>query len=96
MTRDEVSDELKAELLRVTHPAARLLIGDRLLVNPRPDGADDWSHPYHGADNNPLSRDKHVGGPYLTQFLAEPWYVPMPQVTVASGGRCSRPSATSR
>ena len=25
--------------------------------------------------------------PYLTKFLAEPWYGPMPEVTVASGGR---------
>ncbi|MDP6446512.1 MAG: PQQ-binding-like beta-propeller repeat protein, partial [Pirellulaceae bacterium] len=31
--------------------------------------------------------DKNARAPYLTQFLCEPWYVPMPQVTVSSGGR---------
>jgi outer membrane protein assembly factor BamB len=87
VAKGDVNDGLRRELLRVTHPGARLLLGDEVITNPRPDGADDWTHPYHGPDNNPQSRDQHVAGPYLTQFLAEPWYVPMPQVTVASGGR---------
>ena len=38
-------------------------------------------------DNNPLSTDQQAKFPYLTQFLAEPWYGPMLQVTAASGGR---------
>ena len=87
LTGDSLSDELRAELLRVTHPGAMILTPTETITNPRPDGSDDWSHPYHGPDNNPQSQDQHSQGPYLTQFLAEPWYVPMPQVTVASGGR---------
>ena len=52
-----------------------------------PDGIDDWSHPYHGPDNNPQSRDQIARGPYLTQFLADPRYAPLPQLAVAAGGR---------
>ena len=48
---------------------------------------DDWSHPYHGPDNNPQSKDQVALAPYLTQFLAEPRYAPLPQVTVGSAGR---------
>ena len=84
---EALTDELRAELLRVTHPGASILTPTDTFTNPRPEGSDDWSHPYHGPDNNPQSQDQHSQGPYLTQFLAEPWYVPMPQVTVASGGR---------
>jgi outer membrane protein assembly factor BamB len=74
------------ELRRVLHPGAKLVRGSETVVMPSVRNNDDWSHPYHGPDNNPLSRDA-AGGALLTQFLAEPWYVPMPQVTVGSGGR---------
>lgn len=83
----DMSDALRAELLRVTHPRAKIVAGAEVTVNPPRDGSDDWSHPYHGPDNNPQSTDSLVKPPYLTQFLSEPWYVPMPQVTVSSGGR---------
>ncbi|MCA9145145.1 MAG: PQQ-binding-like beta-propeller repeat protein [Planctomycetales bacterium] len=83
----ERSQDLQEEFLRVTHPGAKILTSLGTTSKPRPNGADDWSHPYHGPDNNPQSRDHNSQGPYLTQFLAEPWYVPMPQVTVTSGGR---------
>ena len=77
----------RAEILRVIHPGAKALVGKAVITKPRPVGADDWSHPYHGPDNNPQSNDRLATAPYMTQFLTEPWYVPMPQVTVASGGR---------
>ena len=51
-----------------------------------PEGAGEWSHPYHGPDNNPLATDTLARGPYRTRFLATPWYGPMPQVTVTAGG----------
>ena len=41
------------------------------MTKPFPPGVDDWSHPYHLPDNNPLSQDQVARGPYLTQFLAE-------------------------
>ena len=74
-------------LLRVLHPEGKLLLGDRQLVKEFPENTDDWSHPYHGADNNPQSRDQLARSPYLTQFLAGPMFCPMPEITVASSGR---------
>ncbi|MHC4521036.1 MAG: outer membrane protein assembly factor BamB family protein, partial [Planctomycetota bacterium] len=63
------------------------LLADRELVKPFPPGIDDWSHPYHGPDNNPQSLDQVSTAPYLTQFLAKPYYAPLTQVAVASAGR---------
>lgn len=80
---------IRTELTRVLHPGGRALAisGETILTKAEPTGSDDWSHPYHGPDNNPQSRDQNATAPYLTQFLTDPWYVPMPEVTVASGGR---------
>ena len=68
-------------------PEGKALLGNKVLTKPFPAGVDDWSHPYHGPDNNPQSQDRVAQGPYLTQFLADPRYAPLPQVAVASGGR---------
>lgn len=75
------------EVLRVLHPEGKAVYGSRELVKPFPAGIDSWSYPYHGPDNNPQSRDQVAVAPYLTQFLAEPMFSPMPEVTVAAGGR---------
>jgi len=77
----------REELLRVVNPLGKVLLGHEELAKPLPAGADDWSHPYHGPDNNPQSADHLARAPYLTQFLARPWHVPQPEVTVASAGR---------
>lgn len=77
----------RAEILRVLHPGGKALLGKTEIIKPFPGSVDEWSHPYHGPDNNPLSNDRVARAPYLTHFLAEPWYVPMPEVTVASAGR---------
>jgi len=77
----------KAEVLRVLRPKGKALLGREVLVKPVPEGVDDWSHPYHGPDNNPQSEDTVIRAPYLTQFLAEPRYAPLPQVAVTSAGR---------
>ncbi|MHC4734986.1 MAG: class I SAM-dependent methyltransferase, partial [Planctomycetota bacterium] len=84
---DKVSNISEKEVLRVLRPGGKALLGKRVLIKPVPQGVDDWSHPYHGPDNNPQSTDQIARAPYLTQFLAEPWYCPMPEVTVVSGGR---------
>ncbi len=76
-----------AEVLRVLCPQGRALLGPKVLTKPFSEGVDDWSHPYHGPDNNPQSEDRVILAPYLTQFLAEPRYAPVPQVAVASAGR---------
>lgn len=75
------------EVLRVLHPEGKAVYGQKEVVKPFPAGADAWSHPYHGPDNNPQSRDQVARLPCLTQFLAEPMFSPMPEVTVAAAGR---------
>ena len=50
-------------------------------------GVDEWTHWEHGPDNNPVSSDQVIKAPYLTQFLAEPFYIGMPSITTAAGGR---------
>lgn len=77
----------KSELLRVLHPEGKALVGPEEIVKPFPEGIDSWSQPFHGPDNNPQSRDEVARAPYATRFLAEPTFSPMPEVTVAAGGR---------
>lgn len=50
-------------------------------------GVDEWSHWEHSPDNNPVSADQVIKAPYMTQFLAEPYYIGMPAITTAAGGR---------
>ena len=83
-TRDQTSD---GELLRVLRPRGVAVSGAEHLVKPLPDGIDEWTHPYHGPDNNPQSDDDLVRGDLQTQFLAEPTFSPMPEQTVVAGGR---------
>ena len=58
-----------------------------LLRAPPLKGVGEWSHWEHGPDNNPVSNDQIIKAPYLTQFMAEPFYVCMPAITTAAGGR---------
>ncbi len=75
------------EVQRVLCPGGVSLIAGTTWQKPIPEGTDIWSHPYHGPDNNPRSTDQLVRAPYITQFMATPFYGPMPAVTVAAGGR---------
>ena len=77
----------KGEIMRVLRPGGKAVIGPYVTVKPAPAGADDWSHHYHGPDNNPQSLDRLARAPFLTKFVAEPRYAPAPQAAVASGGR---------
>jgi hypothetical protein len=52
-----------AEAMRVLRPQGKAIRGERELVKPVPEGADAWSHPYHGPDNNPQSQDRVAKGP---------------------------------
>ena len=81
---DAVSEK---ELLRVLRPGGVALLGKQRIIKPAIEGTDSWSHPYHGPDNNPQSTDRLARAPYLTQFVAEPKFSPMPQVSVGAGGR---------
>jgi len=77
----------KEEVFRVLRPAGKGLIGKEEITKPFPPGVDDWTHHYHGPDNNTQSLDKVARAPFLTQFIAEPRYAPAPQAAVASNGR---------
>jgi outer membrane protein assembly factor BamB len=77
----------REEVLRVLRPGGRALAGAQEWIKPQPEGVDAWSHPYHGPDNNPCSTDQLARAPFRTQFLAAPMFSPMPEVTVAAGGR---------
>ena len=66
--------------------------GDRVglwavVTKPALAGADAWSHWQHGPDNNPVSTDRVIRAPYLTQWLGKPYYMAMPVVTTAAAGR---------
>lgn len=54
---------------------------------PVPFGLGEWSHWEKSPDNNPVSDDTLIKAPYMTQFMAKPWYIGMPAVTTAAGGR---------
>ena len=63
---------------------------DGLWVNSgksMPSGVDDWSHWYHGPDNNPVSTDTVLKWPYGTQWLALPYQAPQPDITLVADGR---------
>jgi outer membrane protein assembly factor BamB len=75
------------ELLRVLRPQGIAMVIDRKVVKPVPAGFDDWSHPYHGPDNNPNSTDRYVRGEFRTQFIGMPQFSPMPEQSVIAGGR---------
>ncbi|MDD4787622.1 MAG: hypothetical protein PHO07_10640, partial [Pirellulales bacterium] len=46
------------EVRRVVRPLGRIVYPDREVAIPHPAGVDDWTHPYHGPDNNPLALDE--------------------------------------
>jgi outer membrane protein assembly factor BamB len=77
----------REEILRVLTPRGVAIVGQEKFHKPVPEGVDDWSHHYHGANNNTQSLDTVARFPYLTQFIAEPRYAPGPQCTVSSAGR---------
>jgi len=75
------------EAMRVLRPLGVLQQGSKIQIKPEaPEGTDNWSHYRHGPDNNPVSTDQFAKAPYLTKFLAAPFYGPQPQVSVMAGG----------
>ena len=52
-----------------------------------PAGIDEWPQWEKGPDNNPVSEDTVIKAPYLLQFAAKPYFIGMPSITTAAGGR---------
>ncbi len=79
------------EAMRVLRPEGLLVQtgDDQLQVTRRPPqkGLGDWSHWEHGPDNNPVSSDTIIKAPYMTQFMARPYYIGMPSITTVAAGR---------
>jgi len=78
---------LRAEVLRVLRPGGMAMLKSATVTKRALAGADDWTHHYHGPDNNPQSRDRLARAPFVTQFIAEPRYGSCPQAAVAAAGR---------
>jgi len=84
----------QAEVLRALRPGGKLYKRATnatapwdVAMKPPTAGVDDWSHWEHGPDNNPVSTDTVIRAPYMTQWLGLPYYIAMPAVTTAAGGR---------
>ena len=77
----------ETEVMRALRPGGIAKIAGQQRIKPSPSGTDDWSHPYHGPDNNPQSDDQLVRGNFRTQFIGYPKFSPMPEQTVIAGGR---------
>jgi len=81
------------EVQRVLRPGGKAILaptdGGRraTIVKPAPKGVDDWPHWQRGPDNNPVSTDRVIRAPYMTQWMGRPYYTAMPVTTVAAGGR---------
>ena len=77
----------EAEVLRALRPEGKGLVGAKTLTKPFRKGTDEWSHPYRAPDNNPQSQDTVMKRPFMTHYMVEPWYCPLPMQSVISGGR---------
>jgi outer membrane protein assembly factor BamB len=75
------------EAMRVLRPDGKIFSGTLTQVKPFAKGTDEWSHPYRAPDNNPQSQDTVLKRPFMTHYMVEPWYCPLPMQSVISGGR---------
>ncbi len=50
-------------------------------------GAEDWTHFYHGSDNNPVSGDSHLKWPFSIRWQDRPYRGAQPTVSLTSNGR---------
>ena len=75
------------EILRVLHPGGVCIVSGRVVVKPAQPGVDEWRHPYHGPDNNVVSRDRVARLPGELRFQTYPVFAAMPNQTLFAGGR---------
>ncbi len=62
----------RKEIMRVLCPGGVAMIAGKKTVKPWPDTLDEWPQHFYGADNNAVCRDRVVGPPRRTQWIAEP------------------------
>jgi len=75
------------EILRSLRPGGVCVVAGRTLTKPAPSGVDEWRHPYHGPNNNVVSRDSVARLPGELRFQTYPTFAPMPNQTLFAGGR---------
>jgi len=76
-----------AEVTRVLHPGGVALVRGSARTKPAPAGVDQWRFPYHGPDNNVVSRDQIARLPGELRFQTRPVFAPMPNQTLFAGCR---------
>lgn len=72
LVADDPGNLPSKEILRVLAPGGTALVGGKKTVKPRSESLDTWTHFLHGADNNPVARDRVVGPPRHVQWIAGP------------------------
>ncbi len=77
----------KKEILRILHPGGVCVASGKVVVKPAAEGVDEWRHPYHGPDNNVVSKDRVARLPGELRFQTYPVFAPMPEQTLFAGGR---------
>lgn len=75
------------EMLRVLRPGGIAVAAGTMFVKPGEEGVDEWRHPYHGPDNNVVSRDRLAGLPGELRFQTRPVFAAMPNQSLFAGGR---------
>jgi outer membrane protein assembly factor BamB len=75
------------EIMRVLHPGGVCIASGKVVTKPPQDGVDEWRHPYHGPDNNVVSRDSVSRLPGELRFQTYPVFAAMPNQTLFAGGR---------
>mgnify|MGYP005837464967 CR=1 FL=1 len=75
------------EMLRVLRPGGVMVASGRAAKKPATPAADEWRHPYHGPDNNVVSRDRAARLPGELRFQTYPVFAAMPNQTLFAGGR---------
>jgi len=97
LVADQWGDVSREEVLRVLAFGGVAMIGGRRLEKPRPRSIDDWTHYWHGPDNNAVAQDLRVGPPRHMQWVAGPLWTrhhhadkgtnPAVRAVVSCGGR---------
>ncbi len=76
------------EIQRVLAPVrGQAFIGDRILRKGALEGAGEWTHRFHAADNNPAATDTAFQGPSFVQFAAMPMQTSFQGTMLVANGR---------
>ena len=96
LVAEDLGQAPMAEALRVLAPRGVLCVRQggqwTTTVKPWPEEMDEWPHWMHGPDGNPVSRDRFVGPPRRTQWIAglpysKKHWGPRTTALVTAGGR---------